>query len=253
MTHSAEYNNALPGPGEYTGVVQPISPSPGMVSVFGLASVLRSEANLSTPHIDSALLVNMPPLETQVADKLEPIVPLAEDAQERIKERARSIVVAPYTHEATFSVAELAKFETWFNGSVTGMSDAAIARSMDISRRTLIRIGTNIREYLDVPNQASAVYSILLHGHELGRRAPDVQTPRMTINRFLHLYLAALGFEEREAVELTNVNPNVSLSQVKGARRTAVYQLGGRALSEGILAAYRVGLFRPLDQASTTE
>lgn len=248
MTNYAEHHHELGEPAEVTSTPE-LLVSPDIVAIFGLASVLQPAAGFPEAYVDRVYTINMPSLAAEVTGRTQASVLLDFEAKQRIAARARTIVAAPYVSEISFDLPELARIEAWLDGSIAGKSDEVIAESMGISRRTLNRLSTDIRQHLGASNQASAVYGILLHGHPYGKRRLGAQPPVMTPNRLLHLYLASLGFEEREAVELTKVGPNVSLAQVKSARRQAVRQLGGKVLSQGIVAAYRVGLFRQLDQA----
>lgn len=246
MTYSAEHHEDPAAPAEQAGEPQ-LLVSPGIVSVFGLASALRPTDGFPETYVAQAVALNTPPLEAAVTGRAQSTAALDFTAQQRIEARARTIVTAPYESEPITALDELARISAWFEGSIAGKSDDVIATEMEISRRTLNRLSARVRQHLGVTNQASAVYSILLHGHEYGKRRLGAQVPVMTPNRLLHLYLGALGIEDQEALELTHVGPNVSLAQVKRLRRQTIHQLGAKALPKAILKAYQVGLFRQLD------
>lgn len=211
--------------------------SPAIISIFGLRGVYDVASYYDDSNASQAYRINMPALEVQPGPKGSLIVPLSRTAQRAIHERSRSIVSIPNAGHEQFEHRELLRFQQWLDAMAAGKGEAEIG-----PRRTVGRISGRMRDYLGATNQASTMYSALLHGYVPDVSVPDIDRPDLTVNRNLHLYLAALGFEATEAARLTGKKD----SEVKALRLQAAKKLGATAMTQAITHAFMVGLYMPL-------
>jgi hypothetical protein len=219
-----------------------INPSPDIIAIFGIQHALGNPYSGKCPTISGAYKLNMPILDVQAGPTGSPIVPLALKARRKIRARSRQIVDIPYEHQANYELNELLRYQRWLDCMAVGMSEEEVAEQLDVGRRTVGRVSGQMREHLGATNQAAIMYGALLHGYTPDITPPLAARPTLTINRNLHLYLAALGFEAGEAADMTGQKA----SDVRFLRINAARRLGAKAMTQAITHAFLIGHFKPL-------
>jgi DNA-binding CsgD family transcriptional regulator len=227
------------------------------VALFGLMDVLRpagpTEGELTSSVAYEAVL-NRPPLVVvdnptgRLGNGVER--PLSVGARRRIERRAGALVTNPFQSEYTFAELQVKHVQALTDGLAQGKTQAQVARTLGVSLDVISRAdgpAKRLRDHLGTNNPADTMYSMLLHGYRPADiELPPGSSPKLLQNMVLHLYLAALGYDTPNAMELTQHDKRVVVYN----RKQAIDRLGARTLQQAVAHAFALGIFRSLPVAN---
>ena len=210
---------------------------PSLLGVFALSQQLHGRAPYGEPYLRLHDQINMPRAPLAVKKGRE-IIPLEPEAVDIITARARRLIAIPHGERRIFAPTEVGRFQALLDGTSVGMTELEIGDRLGLDRYEMQETSQGARDYLGATNQASVMYGARLHGYVPSIRPVELRAPRLTLNRRLHFFLAALGFDWNEAAELTDSSPE----SVKTTRGYIREKLQAESIPQAVSNGFETGV-----------
>ncbi len=211
---------------------------PSLLGVFALSQQLHGRPPYGESYLRAHDQINTPRTPLAVKKGKE-IIPLEAEVVDLIHARARRLIAIPHGERRRFTATELGRFQALLDGTSAGMTELEIGDRLSIDRYEFQETSLEARAYLGATNQASVMYGARLHGYVPSIRPGEMRTPQLTLNRRLHLYLAALGFDWNEAADFTDSSPE----SVKTTRGYIRDKLQAESIPQAVSNGFEAGLF----------
>jgi hypothetical protein len=211
---------------------------PNLLGVFALSKQFQGRNPYGESYLREHEQINMPRIPLAVK-KGKQIIPLEDDAVQIIEARTRHLIAIPHGNRRSFGQTELARFQALLDGTSIGMTELSISDRLGMGRDEFMLSSEWAREYLGATNQASVMYGARLHGYVPSIRPNSLRTPKLTLNRKLHLLLAAIGFDWNESAELTDSKPEA----VKSIRSYVRKSLYAHTMPQAVSNGFEAGVF----------